>query len=138
MNDFFPDESDDSLASGPDLSLKCKHCGVFLNLNELRDHERFHAAMGVFGLDELTIKLKELNDKRKEMVKVALTRFLRKNKDRLNSGREIEWKLRIAQINEAYELLKSYLGNTFESHRQLRNSKLKLNSRGRFLFLFFI
>jgi hypothetical protein len=117
--------------SKPDLAINCKLCGVYLNLDELKDHEQHHHALSLFGFkDFLALKLHDLNSKRKELLVQALHRYLKKSSSATDSAKSNEWRLRVSQINNAYELLKSHLSNTFEVNRQIK-THLKFNSKGK-------
>ena len=105
-------------------------------MDDLSDHAEFHSAVAYFNFNDInSLTLDELNSKRTESVKVILNKSLRKStKDlSLNSNKTCEWRSKLHQLNYYYELLKSYVGNRFESTRQLKPKNLRLNSKGSIL-----
>jgi hypothetical protein len=107
---------------------------MYINLEELADHNQYHNALKYFGLKELSLTLDDLNTRRADFLKAALMKYLKKPKD-LNTNKVNEWRAKFNQLNENYELLKSYICNRFESNRQLKNSNLKFNAKGIFHFI---
>ena len=137
LDDYLPNISDDFNPRAPDLTLKCKKCTAYLQLDELVDHGQFHDALEYFGCNELIeLNANKLNAKRSELLKLLLNKhFAQKSA----LGRSFvlnkfnEWPVKFSQLNTNYELLKAYIGNRFET-RQPMSRHLKLNSKGEYAF----
>lgn len=128
LADFAPDIFDE-FSLRPDLSIMCKLCKLYIELSELKDHSDYHGALSYFGLTSLPSTEDQLIEKRKSLLKTAMSRHIKKARD-LNTNKAIEWNTKVKQINDAYELLKSYMTNTFELNRQLRKKNVKLDAQG--------
>jgi hypothetical protein len=126
-----PDILEDSTLV-PDLAVVCSMCKSLIVLHDLKDHRELHDALRVFNLTELPATVQSLSDRRKFLIKVAFVKYMK------NHAIEFEprqWEERITKINQAFELVKSYLNGTFENNRQLKAASLKFRVRGE-LFLF--
>ena len=71
----------------------------------------------------------DLTEKRKSIITNLQGKYLKKAKD-FSTNKACDWNLRVKQINNAYELLKSYINNTFELNRHFENSNVRLDSHG--------
>jgi hypothetical protein len=107
----------------------CKQCKVYIDLNEINDHKQYHEALTIMGFKNLPDNEEILKDRRVNMLKVTQIKYLKKSQD-FNSNKAYKWNLRVKQINYAFELLKSYVNNTFEIDRRLSNIDLKLDAYG--------
>ena len=120
FDDFTPDVFNTNNIA-PDLSVLCKLCKIHIKLDELKEHNEYHEALNTMGYKELPLDSEELNEKRKTILKTSLNKHMKKPKDFYTTSKTLEWSLKVKNINDAFELIKSYLNNTFESNRQLKN-----------------
>lgn len=115
----------------PDLSVICSLCKIHIQLNELKEHKEYHDALNLLGLKTLPLTLEELYDKRKVILKTSLSKYLKKTQEFYSTPKTIEWSLKVKHTNDAFELVKSYLTNSFESNRQLKNLNIpNLEAKG--------
>ncbi|XP_071791311.1 protein phosphatase 2C-like domain-containing protein 1 [Asterias amurensis] len=97
----------------PDITLFCEKCGSFILLRLLQEHRKYHSALHVLdykdakGPDSVASLLK-----RRQAV-------LGKMKSRAKDGKPLSMSL-MQKINDAYELLKSYMEETYEDLIQTR------------------
>jgi hypothetical protein len=121
----------DEIVLEPDLSLFCKTCKLHIHIDELVDHKEYHQALQKLGFKELPHNQQELTERRKHILKQAFSRYMKKPVF-INSDKSVEWNTRVMQINASYELIKSYLNNSFEIERKLRSSldAFKLDAPG--------
>ena len=73
------------------------------------------------GFKELPRDLEELSEKRKTILKTSLAKSLKKPNEFYTTPKTLEWNIKVKQINDSFELLRSYLTNSFESNRQMKN-----------------
>jgi hypothetical protein len=121
-----PDILEDSTLV-PDLSVVCSICKSLIVLRDLKDHKELHEALQTFNLTELPNNTQSLYDRRRILIKSAFTKHM-KNQDEMEPGK---WEARVAQINQSFELVKSYLNGTFEQNRQIKNAISKFHVRGK-------
>ncbi len=114
----------------PDLKVKCPSCETYLGLEELKDHNEYHEALNFFSLKELPKTEEQLIEKRKILIKSLSSKYLKKPKDIDQDEKINEWHVKVKQINDKYELVKSYMNNTFETIRQLKINSLKFDVQG--------
>lgn len=127
----YPPDIFDERSLLPDLKIMCKICKVHLSLSELNDHKQFHEALTTLGLKYLPETENGLRDRRAQLVKSTQSKYLKKSKD-FNSHNVIDWNAKVKRINNAYELIKSYVNNTFEQNRRVNNAtRIKLDSYGK-------
>lgn len=113
----------------------CKICKVHLSLSELNDHKQLHEALTTLGLKYLPENENGLRDRRAQLMKSTQAKFLKKSKD-FDSNKAIDWNAKVKRINNAYELVKSYVNNTFEQNRRMNYANsIKLDSYGKNKFL---
>ncbi len=109
----------------------CKVCKIHLNLSEINDHKQFHEALTTLGLKHLPENENGLWERRAQLVKSTQSKFLKKSKD-FETNKVIDWNVKVKRINNAYELISSYVNNTFEQNRRLNNADcIKLDSFGK-------
>nr|XP_054751999.1 protein phosphatase 2C-like domain-containing protein 1 [Lytechinus pictus] len=91
----------------PDISIFCEKCHEFISVRATQEHRNFHSALTVLGYTgkEQPESVKGLLKKRQELM-VALNK--KSNPDRPVSL------YRLQKINEAFELVKSHLEETYE------------------------
>ncbi|CAF0703188.1 unnamed protein product [Brachionus calyciflorus] len=117
--DDYPQEIFNEYSSTPDLAFICKLCNNHISIEELNYHEKFHDLLNFFGFKETPENEGKLNEKRLSMIKSLakpINKFNESDKNKIT-----EWNLKITLINENYELLKSFLNNSFESNRVILN-----------------
>ena len=117
MEDFATDVLyTDSIA--PDLTTLCHACKIHIKLEELKDHKEYHDALNLLGFKTLPASLEELCEKRKTILKTSLAKYLKKTHEFYSTPKTIEWSVKVKHTNDAFELVKSYMTNSFESNRQ--------------------
>lgn len=82
------------------------------------------------GLKTLPENEELLKERRKNLLKQAQSKFLKKAAD-FSSHKAIDWNIRVKRINSSFELLKSYINNTFEVDRRLSEAAFKLDAYGK-------
>jgi hypothetical protein len=132
FNDYLPEILEDTLIL-PDISVMCGQCKTLIELTNLNDHKELHDALNIFDFKELPSNMNDLCEKRTLLVKNSYTKYM-KNKALINEN-AIEWNRKITLVNDAFELLKSYVNNTFDMNRQLRYAIKKLEVKGKFIFI---
>ena len=133
MGDFEQDIFDDENIK-PDLSVICNLCRQHILLDELSDHKDYHNALNYFGYKTAPEDFDELSNKRKLLVKTISNKYFKRAKD-IHSAKANEWSLKITQINEAYEIIKAHLLNSYESNRRWTDQNLKIEAQGVYFFL---
>lgn len=125
FDEYLPDIFEESTIM-PDLAIQCQKCKSLVFLPDLKDHQELHESLAWLDFKELPNSLQILYDKRKHLIKACFNKYM-KNKEEANPS---EWNSKIARINSAFELVKSYLNNTFEINRQIKNGITKFDVRG--------
>lgn len=92
----------------------CKKCNNHIGVEELNTHEKFHSLLNFFGLDVLPENEDVLTEKRLLMVK-----NLEKTLNGSGNKKIFKWNQQVSIINQNYELLKSFVNNSFETNRIL-------------------
>lgn len=92
------------------MTLMCKKCNNHIGVEELKTHEKFHSLLDFFKFDELPKNEDALGEKRLLMIK---------NIGKTLNKKTFQWNRQISIINENYELLKSFVNNSFEINRIL-------------------
>ncbi|XP_076451912.1 protein phosphatase 2C-like domain-containing protein 1 [Babylonia areolata] len=100
------------IADKPDITLFCDECRLFIDIRQLKHHRAFHSA-----LQTLHYKGTHMPETSEQLLKKR-NAVLRKMKKEATLEKPIEPK-HIQQVNDAYELLKSVLEDTFEACRQV-------------------
>ena len=85
-----------------------------------------------FGIKELPFHIRDLLKRRNALVKSMTIKLLSSTED-AETSRICEWEDKISKINNSYELLKSYMDNTFDVNRSLKK-ECQLDSKGTLLF----
>ncbi len=135
MEDFTTDVLYSDIIA-PDLSVMCSLCKIHIQLDELKEHKDYHGALNVLGFKTLPSTIEELFEKRKVILKTALTKNLKKSHEFYTTPKTLEWSLKVKHTNDAFELVKSYMTNSFETNRQLKNLAIpNLEAKGIFLKL---
>ena len=98
-------------------------------MSEINEHKQYHDALANMGLKVLPENEELLKERRKNLLKQAQTKFLKKASD-FSTHKAIDWNIRVKRINSSFELLKSYLNNTFELNRRLSERNFKLDAYG--------
>lgn len=119
----------DDTALKPDLKLICKSCKIHIDLSELNEHRQYHEALSFLGLKLLPENEEALKEKRAYLLKTCQSKYLKKSNDFVTS-KAIDWNSRVKRINNAYELIKSYMNNTFEATRRVGDNNYKLDAFG--------
>ncbi|XP_038047867.1 protein phosphatase 2C-like domain-containing protein 1 [Patiria miniata] len=100
----------------PDITLFCDKCGSFILLRLLQEHRKYHGALA-------TLEYKESQRQRPESAEALLKRrqaVLAKMTRRATQENKPLSMSTLQKINDAYELLKSYLEDTYEDLIQTR------------------
>lgn len=118
------------------MSFFCKECEFFANLTEITDHKQFHIALKVLGLKTIPKLEEELREHRKSLIDSALSKYLKKQDD-FDTNKASEWSHKINQINNAYEVLKCHVDNSFEATRKTKGNKLNLDFHGNYFEPFY-
>jgi hypothetical protein len=126
----YPSDLFEEINQRPDFKVMCKNCKIFIDLTEIKDHKDYHDALIQMSLKYLPESEETLKDKRFFLLKNAQMKYLKKTND-FQTQKAYDWNMKVKQINNAYELLKSYINNTFETNRRLTNVNLKLDSYGK-------
>lgn len=84
--------------------------------------------MKFFGFSEIPNTLNDLHEKRKLFLK-NISKNLKKPND-YDTPKASEWNSKVRQINDSFELLKSYMTNSFESTRLLSKNKTDIEAQG--------
>ncbi|XP_077997645.1 protein phosphatase 2C-like domain-containing protein 1 [Glandiceps talaboti] len=105
-----------------DISILCKQCDIEMDIRSLQEHRAHHEALALFDYKGTNgpSSLKELLKRRRQIMK------------KLNKTTDSDNPLPIKTLqkyNNAYELLKSYLEDTYEEYRQIRQEML-IDSEG--------
>ena len=96
----------------------------------MNEHKQYHIALKILGLQNLQNKSEEdLIQIRKTLIDSALNKYLNKQKD-FETKKANDWSHKVNQINNAYEIVRSYVDNTFESNRQIRVEPLTYDYHG--------
>ncbi len=96
----------------------------------MNEHKQYHIALKILGLQNLQNKSEEdLIKIRKTLIDSALNKYLNKQKD-FETKKANDWSHKVNQINNAYEIVRSYVDNTFESNRQIRVEPLTYDYHG--------
>lgn len=127
--DDYPQEIFAEHTNEPDLTLMCKKCDNHIGVEELNSHEKFHYLLDFFGFDELPENENILNQIRKEMIKNVGNKW--QSFDESENKQTYQWNKQISLINENYELLKSFINNSFEFNRTLDIRKTRIEPQGR-------
>ena len=132
FNDYQPDLLEDGECSLlPDLAVECTACQSLVLLQDLKDHKELHAALKVLSMNEMPVSLQLLHDRRRLLVRSAYARYWKNNAIVANElDHPAEWSAKITQLNEAFELVKSYLNHTFDMNRQIKQAKNRFEVRG--------
>ena len=103
------------IADKPDITLFCDQCRFFIDIRQLKHHRAYHNALQLLNYkgNNLPETLEQLLKKRNAV--------LRKMKKEATEEDPIHPR-QIQQVNEAYELLKSDLEDTFDVCRQVKES----------------
>ncbi len=112
------------------MKIKCPSCETYLSLEELKDHNEYHEALIFFSITDLPKTEEQLIEKRKTLIKSLSTTYLKNPKDIDHDEKINQWHLKVKEINDAYELIKSHMNNTFETMRQLKNNSVKFDVQG--------
>ncbi|XP_067933715.1 protein phosphatase 2C-like domain-containing protein 1 [Watersipora subatra] len=91
----------------PDLTYYCSRCGRFISLLSLRDHKAFHNALSTLEFSHLPNSIKTIIAKRKQLLK-----NLKQTAEEEGTTLNIK---KVHQVDDAYEILKQELEDTFES-----------------------
>lgn len=126
----YPPELFDERNLKPDLKIMCNSCKIYIDLSELNDHRLYHEALTILGLKYLPENEEILKEKRISLIKSCQSKYLKKYKD-FGTPKAIDWSVKVKKINNSYELIKSYINNTFEANLRLNNENLKLNAYGK-------
>lgn len=98
-----------------DLTLKCKKCHVFLNIDELSYHSTFHSMLNYFGYNEISeVNVKNLTTRKNEIQKLIQdkqthVKNFSSSETESTSTRTFNYKLK--QLYEYYEILKELINN---------------------------
>ena len=111
------------------MSFFCNECEFYAHLTEINDHKQFHAALRVLSLKTLPKSEDELKVHRKSMIDLAFNRYFKKQDD-FESNNANSWSHKVHKINNAYEIVMSYIDNSFEQTRQTKANKLRLDFYG--------
>ena len=98
-------------------------------MEEIQDHNDYHTALSFYNFKDLPSSLEKLIEKRKVLINSITSNYTKKTKQTHENLHE--WSIKIKQINDKYELIKSYMTNTFELNRQLKISSNKFNVQGK-------
>lgn len=101
----------------------CRMCRLHINIEELREHKTYHDTLAYLGFKQLPADDAELLLKRKQLQGMLYTKFMKKSKD-LNGNKIYLWHMKIKQLNFAFELIRSYLNNSYETNRRYENKNL--------------
>lgn len=97
-----------------DISLQCPECNHYIDLESLRDHRNYHHALRVMEYQaELPLNMKDLLARRQHLLKS-------------HTFSDIDYPLDLAlvqRINDAYEVLRAEIENTFDGCRKIRESR---------------
>lgn len=107
----------------PDISIMCRMCRLHINIEELREHKTYHDTLAQLGFKQLPGDEAELLAKRKQLQSALYAKYMRKSKD-LNGNKVFIWHAKIKQLNFAFELIRSYLNNSYETNRRYENKNL--------------
>ncbi|KAL8617478.1 hypothetical protein ACOMHN_048116 [Nucella lapillus] len=103
------------IADKPDITLFCDQCRLFVDIRQLKHHRAYHSALQI-----LNYKGNHIPDTSEQLLKKR-NAMLRKMKKDATLEKPIEPK-HIQQVNDAYELLKADLEDTFEACRQVKET----------------
>lgn len=110
------------------ISTKCYKCNCFISIDELADHIDYHNALNELSLKELPKNVDELIKRRKLLIRAAnFSNFT--STDDFATKSVIKWENRVNKINDAFELIKTYVENTFEITHQLKQ-EIKYDYQG--------
>ena len=116
---FFADSPDTELISErsdkPDISIICDICKQYVDMRALSEHRTYHKSLKVLYYKD---------DQRPADVEALIKRrraLLKRLKAKCTPENPIDTAV-ITKINDAYEFLKSYLEDTFDVYRQIREN----------------
>lgn len=113
-----------SFVNEPDLTYYCGLCQLYINLTCMKDHKAFHWALTTLQYSDSRMPkdVVELATRRRFLIKLMV-----QQQKAGEESRRLEF---INRIDEAYELLKQDLEDTFEQYRKV-NEKVSCAVSGR-------
>jgi serine/threonine protein phosphatase PrpC len=116
------------------VTIFCKICRLYVDISDTLDHTKYHDAMNTLLLTQLPATVDSLKEKRDSLIKGINNKYLKKVKD-YKTSKATNWHQKVVQLNDAFELLKCYINNTFELNRQYKQHYLKpkMNRNGRLI-----
>ncbi|XP_070570086.1 protein phosphatase 2C-like domain-containing protein 1 [Ptychodera flava] len=109
-------------SSQPEISILCKQCDIDIDVRALTEHRTYHRALELFDYKGTNgpSSLKDLLKRRRQIMKK-----LNKTTD---SDNPLPIKM-LQKYNDAFEILKAYMEDTYEEFRQIRESMI-IDSEG--------
>lgn len=110
------------------MTIKCELCNFYLPISSSNDHKDYHNALKLLEFNKLPDNLKQLNERRIRLIRLYEKMNIENATIDFKTHKANEWSEKIQKINQAYELVKSYVQDTFELYRRIKR-KIKTNGR---------